>query len=127
MLGVRLGEHHQFDIRRIAFEFTKARHEIVYLVGREGQAEFAIRFSDRVPSESEYVDATEGGRLRAFEEQIGRVEVDQQVFSHAVVDLGREFQGFVLIHETFEAIDGPALDSTNPVESAAMNDLRRLR
>ena len=54
MLGVRLGEHHQLDIGRIAAQFGIARREVVDLVRRQRQAELRIgrgQRTDRVRAE----------------------------------------------------------------------------
>src|SRR6202022_54878 len=56
MLGIRLREHHQLDVGRIAagMFWTEIVGEIIDLVGRECQSESAVRVLDRgAPSRAE--------------------------------------------------------------------------
>ena len=57
MLGVRLREHHELDVGRVAAKRAEARVEVVDLVGRERQAELAFaRSSAARPSASSGID-----------------------------------------------------------------------
>ncbi len=51
MLGVRLREHHELDVGRIAAQRAKARVEVLDLVGRQRETEFDVgRFERARPS-----------------------------------------------------------------------------
>ncbi len=57
MLRVRLREHHELDVARVAPHGAKLRREVVDLVGRKREAELAVRAFERAASAGEDVDS----------------------------------------------------------------------
>ena len=67
VLGVRLREHHQFHIGRIAFQPSEAVQQIIDFVIRQRQSQFAIGDGQRLSPVSEYVHSRQRCRFRLGE------------------------------------------------------------
>ena len=85
MLAVGLGEHHQFDVGRVAREAGERVHQVVDLVVAEREAEFGVGCHHRVAAEAEHIDMRH--RLSGLVvEQVARVVArEQHALGHAVV------------------------------------------
>ncbi len=59
MLGVRLREHHELDVGRVAAERAEARDEIVDLVGRERKPELRVGAHERIAALRQQRDASQ--------------------------------------------------------------------
>jgi hypothetical protein len=72
VLAVRLREHHQFDIGRVALELAERVDQVVDLVVGEREAQLDVRAFQRAAADAQHVDGRE--RLgRQFVEQVLRV------------------------------------------------------
>ena len=126
VLRVRLGEHHQLHIRRVAPELAEILHQVVDLVLGQSQSELAIRMLQGLVARPEHVHAGEGERSRPAEEPLGVLEAREHRFRHAVVEEGRDFGELSDVHPR-EVVGDPALQASNPLDAADSRDLRGLR
>src|SRR5690606_39523052 len=70
MLGVGLGEHHQFDVVGVASQVGEAGHQVVDLVIGQGQAQLDVGLLQRGAAAAQYVHR--GKRLGlGVAEQVG--------------------------------------------------------
>ena len=90
MLGVRLGEHHQLHVGRVATQGREALDQVVDLVGGEREAERAIGLADRIVAAGEDVDGPKRCGLGVLEQDLGCVDVGEDALGHAVVEAGQE-------------------------------------
>ncbi|AJX21855.1 hypothetical protein BG17_3587 [Burkholderia pseudomallei MSHR491] len=90
VFAVRLREHHQLDVGRVALELDERVDEVVDLVVGEREAEFGVRALERGSAFGEHVDRRE--RLgRQLVEQVPRVLARRDdAFRHPVVQRGRD-------------------------------------
>ena len=88
MLGVRLGEHHQFDVGRIAAQSLEGLDQIIDLVIRQCQAQRAIGLHQCVTTTAEDVDMGKLCRALMLEEARRVLSTRQHRFGHAVVQAG---------------------------------------
>ena len=85
VLRVGLGEHHQLDVRRVATQRLEALDQVVELVVRQGETEFAVGAHQGVAAAAQHVHRHDGPRLGGLE-QAGRIlELEEERLGHAVV------------------------------------------
>jgi hypothetical protein len=85
VLAVRLREHHQLDVGRIAFERAKALLEVGDLVVCQRQAKLAVRALERRAPGTQQVDAGERPRPGAPEQLLGVTPVFEHALGHPIV------------------------------------------
>ena len=130
VLGVRLREHHQFDVGRVAPQLVPERvDQVVDFVLGEREAEFGIGALERRPALREHRHRSERlGCVMGKERRRGLDGIDD-AFGHAVVDDGgdrctlRRGQGRV----GCDVVRHAALDAGDLAQSADVRDVRRLR
>ena len=96
VFAVRLREHHQFDVGRVALQRLERVDEIVDFVVGEREAQFHVCRFQRTASVTEDIDGLQ--RLgRQFVEEMQRVIArGRHAFRHAVVQRRRDLRaGFV--------------------------------
>jgi hypothetical protein len=86
VLRVRLGEHRELDVGRVALLAHEVLQEVVALVGSEGQAHRQVGLGDRVSAPAEDVDLPERLRLEVVEELVGLVDGGHQGLRHPVME-----------------------------------------
>ena len=122
---VRLGEHHQLDVRRVARQFAVAGDQVVDLVLCQGEAEAPVGGDQGFRSGAHHVDAFERAGCLAVEQRLGGIDAVEHGFRHAIVE--RRGQAQSCIGRDAAEVDGDAaLDPAHPVESADPGDVRRL-
>ena len=125
VLGVRLGEHHQLDVGRVAPDAGEVVHQIVDFVVRQGQAQLAVGHHQRVTTAGKDVHGGQGLRGVVLEQGMGSVGVIEHRLGHAVVD--RRQDGFAVAGieaaAQIEAEGGAALDTNDLVEAALVGDV----
>ena len=126
VLGVRLGEHHQLHVRRVAPELAEALHQVVDLVLGQSQSELAIRVLQGFVSRPEHVHAGEGERPGSAEELLGVLEVREHRFGHTVVEEGCDFGEGLGVYSR-DVVGDSALETSNLLDAADSRDLRGLR
>ncbi len=119
VLGVRLGEHRELDVGRVAPSALEVLEQVVDLVRGEGEAHGAVRLLDGGTSPADHVDLGEGLRGHVAEEEVGLVQRGENRFRHAVVEDGqggREIPGIALQVEGRAALDAAheALEAALP-------------
>ncbi len=125
VLGVRLGEHHQLHIGRVAAQLLECVHEVLDLVLRQGQAERRVRRLERSTPLREHGHRCVGLRRRMLEQRRGLRRVAEHALRHAVVhQRGKRFpiggsQGLVAAHVVRDA----ALDAANCGQPADVGDV----
>ena len=84
MLGVRLREHHELDVARVAAEGAERSQQVVDLVGGERESELGVGAQQRLASRGERHAAQRPRRL-AREQRLRLVGRAQHGLGHAVV------------------------------------------
>ena len=125
MLRVRLREHHQLDVGRIAAGAREVVGEIVDLVGRQREAHVDIGALDRNGSVAQQRDARLGLRRDVIEQCVGRLERIEDAFGHPVMD--QREQPRVVDRLVGDGKSSAALDPRNGVEAAIAGDVGRFR
>ena len=91
MLGVRLREHHELDVGRVALQRRELRREIVDLVARQREAELAVGALERGAPAREHVDgAHRPRRVRGEQQLLAAARSVQQRLRHAIVQQRRD-------------------------------------
>ena len=85
MLGVRLREHHQLDVGRIAAEAAEMVGEVVDFVGRERESQFAIRGCYRAGAFGQQRDRRQRARREMREQRARRGQIVEHCLGHPVV------------------------------------------
>ncbi|MNF59582.1 hypothetical protein D3C84_411760 [compost metagenome] len=85
VLGVGLGEHHQFDVVRVALETVEGIDQVIDLVFSQSQAQLGVGFFQRSATTTEDVDCSQRLRLGVAEQTGGLLEVGQHDLGHAVM------------------------------------------
>ncbi|MNX82168.1 hypothetical protein D3C86_1138850 [compost metagenome] len=94
VLGVRLGEHHQFDVVRVALQADEGVDQVIDLVFGQGQAQLGVGFFQRGAAATQHVDRGQGFWLGVAEQAGGLFEVAQDDLGHAVVQTVGDQLGF---------------------------------
>jgi hypothetical protein len=121
VLGVRLGEHRELDVGRVAPPALEVGEEVVDLVGGEGEAHRPVRLLDGGPAPAEDVDLGEGLRRDVTEEELGLVECRQDDLRHAVVEEGQG--GPEVARDALQVERRAALDAADEPEAALPGDV----
>ena len=131
MLGVRLREHRELDIGRIAAEPAEARVEIVDLVVRQRKAERRVRLDDRRASAREQRDRRHRSRREMREQRLRILEPGQHRFGHPVVQQRQKHRAIDCGQRSTVARDDAKsdspLDSRHRLQPAASGDVGCLR
>ena len=88
VLRVRLREHRELDVGRVAPLALEVREEVVDLVRRQGEAHRRVRLDDGGAAADEHVDLRQRLRGDVAEEEVGLVEGRENGLRHAVVEEG---------------------------------------
>ncbi len=112
MLRVRLREHHELDVGRIALQRRELLREIVDLVARQREAELGVGALERGTPAREHVDGAHGPRRMRGEQQLFARRLRQQRFRHSIVQQRRDAQAVgIREHGAHgELVDATALD-----------------
>ena len=125
MLGVGLGEHHQFDVGRVASAGRKVLGQIVDFVVRQGEAERGVGSGQCNAPTCGQVDGFERLRRIVMEQGGGVFERIEHRLGHAVVQQrgdGATPPG-VEAGTRNEMVGNPALDSDDLLETTLMDDV----
>ena len=129
MLGIRLREHHQLDVRRIATLAPERLEQVVDLVGRQRETQLDVRLFQRLASAREHIDGRQALRGHVPEELVRLREIVDDDLRHPVVQLRlqRSRPGGVHRLARQDRERESALDPEERVESAVARDLGGLR
>lgn len=124
MLGVRLGEHHQLDVGRVASGLREGVDEIVDLVLRQRQAHPAVGGGQRGAPLADEVHRRQRLRRVMAEQGFGGIDGVEHRLGHAIVQQ-RQRGGKVALGVDMEG--GAALDARDRGEAALAGNFGRLR
>ena len=131
VLGVRLREHHQLDVGRIAAEAAEVIREVVDFVRREGESQFDIRRRDRAGALGQERDRRQRARREMREQRMCRRQVIEHGLRHAVVQERQQCRaiggGERRIVARGDAKADAALDPHDRGQPAIPGDVGRLR
>ena len=131
MLGVRLREHHEFDIGRIAAHPAKALDQIVDFVRSQCKAQGHVRAHDGLATFGQQRNRDEWLRREMREQRVRIVEARQYGFGHPVVNERQQRRAIRVVEgvvaDGLHPIRDSALDPPHGREPAVMRDVRRLR
>ena len=129
VLGVRLGEHHQLDVARVASQFPEAGGQVLDLVGGQGQAERCVCLQQGISTAPENVDGFRGCRFGPREELPRVLEPVQDGLGHAVMEQGLPGLpgGPQRLRGSGQAIGDAAFETRDGGQAAAVGDVGCLR
>ncbi len=130
VLGIRLREHHELHVGRIASEAAEVRVEVVDLVGREREAELAVGALDRPAAFAEERYRGHRSRRDVGEQDAGVIEQFQHRFGHPIVQERQQRAASGGVESSVlrpDAVPDPPFDAADRVEPAIAGDVGRLR
>ena len=128
VFGVRLREHHQLDVARVAAQLGEAFEQVVHFVGGEREAQLDVRAFQRLAALRGQGDGLQRGRGPAVEERRGARFVAQHDLHHAVVEDGGGLRARLFGPLPFggDREAAPAFQPDDRVQPADARDVRRL-
>ena len=115
MFGIGLGEHHQFDVGRIAPEPSEVLQQVVDLVGGKREAQFGVGRDQRSLAAGQNVHRCQRLRRDMMEQRPGRIDGIEHRLGHAVVEPCRQHRLFELASKM---VGNSALDAFHRGEAA---------
>ncbi|MNZ54577.1 hypothetical protein D3C78_724810 [compost metagenome] len=126
VLGVGLGEHHQFDVVRVALEALEAGNQVVDLVFGQGQAQLDVGFFQGGAATTEDVDGGQRLGLGVAEQAGGPFELAQHQLGHAIVqDVGND-GGIGVAQLTADVVGNAPLQALDVFQAAVVGDVAGL-
>jgi hypothetical protein len=131
VFGIGLGEHHQFDVGRVAAGLGEDVEQVIDFVVGQGQTERAIGVDQRGFTASQHVDRSQRLRREMAEQFAGFGKTGEHRFGHPVVQqAGNGFpligaQRAVVLGHNMEGDD--ALDAFNRIQIAVPGNVGGLR
>ncbi len=89
VLGVRLREHHELDVGRLAAEALETREQVLDLVGGQRETQFAVCLLERGESGRQR-DARQRLGLRVTKQALHLRWIEQHHLGHAIEQYGRQ-------------------------------------
>ncbi|MND96220.1 hypothetical protein D3C80_885040 [compost metagenome] len=126
VLGVGLGEHHQFDVVRVALEALEAGDQIVDLVFGQGQTQIDVGLGQRRAAAAEDVHRGHRLGLGVAEQAGGLFQLAQDHLSHAVVQHLGDDSGIGFVQLTADVVGDTALQALNAFQAAIVGDVAGL-
>ena len=130
VLGVRLGEHHQLDVGRVAAHPTEARVEIIDLVRRQREAQCDIRALDRGTALREQRNHGQRPGREMGEQRLRVLQRRQHRLGHPIVQEGQQRRAIRRAQQRAVRCRNlkchAALDARDRRETAVLRDIRRL-
>ena len=96
MLRVRLREHHQLDVSRVAAQRLVVLQQVVDLVRRQRQTQLAVGRLEGGAAAADQVDLRQRRRLSTPEQAFGLLDAGEHRFGHAVVDQRQQQRPLVI-------------------------------
>ncbi len=118
VLAVRLREHHELDVGRVATERRERALEVLDLVRREREPHLRVRGLERGAVAA---DRRHRPRILLLEELLDLADVDQDRLGHAIVDRGAE--GLLVVDLAEHGPRDAALDAPHALEAARAADV----
>ncbi len=126
MLGVGLGEHHQFNVARVAAKAGEAFNQIVDLVFGQRQTQAAVGFNQRITATGQDVDTLERLGLGMREQRCCRIQIIQRQLGHTVVQLGFQHRALICRQFATDVIGNTALQAQHLAQATVAGDVGRL-
>ena len=131
MLGVRLREHHQLDVGRIAPDTREVARQVFDLVVRERQPHFTVGDAQRIDAAADDVDGFERLRLVVAKQLLRFCERAKHGLGHAVVNQRQQRCEFACRQAAAirlgDKVRRAALDAFDRVEPALARDVGGFR
>ena len=128
MLGVRLSEHHQFDVGRIAAQSLEGLDQIIDLVIGQRQPQATVGLGQGFAATAEDVDMGKLGRCLMLEQTCRVLSTGQYRLGHAVVQSGgqRGEELFAQGRVQLDAVGDATLEAADLRQAAVGGDIRGL-
>ncbi len=128
VLGIRLREHRQLDVGRVAPKVRERVDQVIDFVGRERQAEPCIRFLQRAATFARQWNRRQRPG-RKVDEQLSRIrDIADDRFGHAIVDERQQRSAVVAGKAAAADVErNAALDPHDGAEPAVTHNVRCLR
>ncbi len=135
VLAVGLREHHQLDIGRVAAGLREGIEQVVDLVIRQRQAEFAVGGHQRSAAAGQHVDVGQRLRVQLVEQRRRLLRVADHDLGHAVMQQRSDFGGRRVVQRlrlaqqaglALHVIRNAALDPVDLRHAAVVRDVGRL-
>ena len=131
VLRIRLREHHQLDIGRIAVKCAKCAIEIIDFVRRKRESKRRVGIFERHATLCEQRYRRQRTRLEMREQSAGAGKIVEHGLGHAVVKEWQErftiLVGKRQVIASCDPVRDAAFDSWDRFEPAVVRDVRRLR
>ncbi len=129
VLAVRLSEHHQLDIGRVATQRNEARTQILDLVVCQCKAKLDVRLLKRSASTSQDIDHAQRTCGFPCKQPLRVRQLGEHRLDHAIVQFVGNTLALALVPPErcpVHAIRNAALDASHAAESAVVCDVGRL-
>ena len=126
VLGVGLGEHHQFDVVRVALETLEGVDQVVDLVFGQGQAQVDVGLGQGVTATGEDVHRGHRLGLGMAEQVSGLLQLAEHALGHAVVQLGGDQFGVGFAQAAGNVVGDTALQALDRLQAAVVGNVAGL-
>ncbi len=129
VFGVRLSEHHQLDVRRVAFQFRKCVDEVINFVIIERKTQLNIGLLQRSSAFRKNVNAAHWLSFSLSKNHFRSHVRSHHAFSHAVVNHGCDFfsllfaQALIVLHDQLKA--GASFHAKHICQAAVADNIGR--
>ena len=120
VFGVRLGEHHQFDIGGIAAQLAEILEQVVDLVLGERETQFGVCDLESDASATGDIDHMQRARLMLFKQHRRLVQTGVNHFHHPVVQQRQYRLG---IEVTLQVVRHTAFNTADFVQAGVMSNI----
>ena len=122
MLGVGLGEHHQFRVAGVAPQSGETFHQVIDLVVRQSQTQLAVGPGQRVAASADHIHRGQRLGLMMAEQRLGLLGLIQHRLHHAVMQRRHQLRpGDIRVRP--QPIFNAPLHSQHLVEASVMADI----
>ncbi|MNP19321.1 hypothetical protein D3C76_1118430 [compost metagenome] len=126
VLGVGLGEHHQFDVVRVAFEPLEGSDQVVDLVFGQGQAQVDVGLGQGIATAGKDVHRGHRLGLGVAEQVSGLLQLAEHTLGHAVVQFGGDQGGVSVAQGAGHVVGDAALQALDRLQAAVVGDVAGL-
>src|SRR5471032_220264 len=126
VLGVGLGEHHQFDVVRVALQAVEGVDQIIDLVFGQGQAQFGVGLLEGGAATAEHVNRSQRLGFGVAEQAGSLFQLADDDLRHAVVQAAGDQLGFGIAELAGNIESDTALQALDFFQATVAGDITGL-
>ncbi len=126
MLGVGLGEHHQFDVVRVALQAVEGVDQVVDLVLGQGQAQFGVGFLEGGAATAQHVNRGQRLGLGVAEQTASLFQLADDDLGHAIVQAAGDQLGLGIAELAGDVESDTAFQALDFFQAAVTRDITGL-